>query len=615
MITPMIIVLASLLPAQTNYSDQTVPAGLIATHTPASSHPFPYMAAGGSVGDFNLDGWPDLYVCGGGGVADKLFINQGDGTFLDQAPAWLIDDSIFSVAACAGDYNRDGWTDLYVTCWGDPVNGSSTAANRLYRNNGNGTFSDVALSAGIATTSLSLFDYTPIWNDFDHDGWLDLFVCSYDVNFDPNHLFHNNQDGTFSDVTLPAGLAMFNVHGLAATFTDFDGDRWPELVVAGDFGSNRYFVNNRNGSFTNSSTGIPDFNLPDGMGFAVGDFDNDLDIDFYMSDIYWPISGLGGNHLYSNQGNHVFTDNVASTGAHAAGWSWGSAATDVDNDGLLDLIVTNGWSGSWDNYPTKLFLNLGGMTFTELSSFSNLLHYGQGRGLVRWDPDQDGDQDLVIFSHGEPLVYFRNELANGNSWIDFDLDTSGHPALAPDGIGTRVVVKSGTQQWVRQLDSNSSYLAQNENYLHFGLGGVSTVNKVTIEWANGFDTILKNLAVNQRIVVSAVDPFDCTPLQRGQATTLTLDGIHPGELAWFVYSTKGFGATPPVAALGGLRLDLLAPVSILGNATANVDGLAKLQKVVPTSAPLINIYLQAVVSRGAGGSYSIKSNPLARMIQ
>jgi len=602
--------------AQTSYTEEAATNGLAMVHSPAPGHPSTGMVGGGSVGDFNNDGLPDVFVFSGGSGPDYLFINQGGGQWQDQAAAWGLTDAIYGIGSAVGDFARDGWLDLYVTSWGDPVLGVHAGDNRLYRNNGNGSFTDVAAAAGVQFGSTGADSYGACWGDYDLDGWLDLFVSAYGPVSTPNRLYRNNGDGTFSDTTAAAGLTgIDSVHGLACQFTDFDGDRYPELVAVGDTGTSRYYVNNGDGTFTDSTATVQDLDKPNGMGIATGDFDQDGDIDFYVSDIYWALTGLGGNRLYWNQGGHVFTEGAKAAGCDLNGWGWGIAANDLDNDGWTDLATTNGWAGSWAWYPTRLFYNNGNATFTDIAGSCGINYFGQGRGLLRLDGDRDGDEDLLLLSSSDASQYYRNDLANGYGWFDLELDTSGHSGLAPNGYGTTVRAVIGGTTHQRQLDSNQSYLGQSELSLHFGLGGATQIDALEVEWADGFTTRISNLPANQRLVVAAAEPYELSPVIRGQTVTMTLRGCAPGDTTGFLFSTRGAGASPPVGALGGMRLGILPPFAIRGPYAADAAGVASFSQTVPMALPPGPLWSQAVVQRGPGGAESLASNVVATTIQ
>ncbi len=396
------MVLAGPALGQPNFIEAATDAGLAMTHAPFQSAQWAIvvMTAGGAVGDFNNDGWQDLFVVSGGTEPDKLFINDGDGTFTDQAAAWGLTDQHRGVGAAVGDYNNDGWQDIYVTSLGLITAPVTTGAHRLYRNDAGTGFTEVAAAAGVNTTSTTQPDgFGSAFGDYDLDGDLDLFVAGWEFNSAGNRLFRNNGDGTFTDVTVAAGVLDLSVHGFAPHFVDMDGDRYPELLLAADFGTSRYFVNDGDGTFTDytteSGTGLDG----NGMGQAVGDINNDGLFDWYVSSIRTENTSLGtGNMLYLNLGGHSYTEISVAAGANDGGWGWGTVAVDLFHDGLVDLVETNGWpSDEWVNEQAKVFANNGDLTFDEIAPTCGFSHIGQGRGLVNFDADNDGDQDFVVF--------------------------------------------------------------------------------------------------------------------------------------------------------------------------------------------------------------------------
>ncbi|MDH3626511.1 MAG: CRTAC1 family protein [Acidobacteriota bacterium] len=481
--------------AQIQFSDQTVAAGL--DHSPSMYMDMSAagMFAGGSVADFNRDGWPDLFLIGGGNTADALFLNNGNGTFTDHAATWGVDAMHRGLGTTAGDFNSDGWPDLFVTSAG-PVSGpNAVGMHRLYRNNGNGTFTDIASTAGVNLSSPTDFNATgSAFGDYDLDGDLDLFVCTWD-GMNGNKLFRNNGDETFTDETTAAGIDQL-FHGFSPRFVDMNGDRYPELLIAADFETSHYYINDTDGTFTDgtaaSGTGLDE----NGMGTTVADFNRDGLPDWYVTSIYAAGARLG-NFLYVNQGNDVFTDLPESAGAKLGGWGWGTEAVDFDHDGFIDLVETNGWNNQYENIPAFLFRNNGNLTFTEVQGGSGFDHTGQGRSVLTIDYDKDGDMDVVITAFNEPVTLFRNDLSGTDiNWIQIALDTSGDPSLCPDGYGAKVtaVTNSATQYF--WINGGASYLGRSQPIAHFGLGTDTSVD-VTVDWANGTATTATGLTANQ----------------------------------------------------------------------------------------------------------------------
>jgi hypothetical protein len=490
-------------------------AGLTVIHTP-DIEGIPgvqeWMTGGMAIGDFNNDGHPDVYWVSGGGIFDRLFINQGDGTFVNEAIAWGLTDFHCGNGAAVGDYNNDGLLDIYVTSFGGegvPAMGS----HRLYRNDG-GSFTEVGEAAGVnqtcTTQSGNPAGYGAAWGDYDLDGDLDLAVSSWWEDDDGNRLFMNNGDGTFSDVTEEAlGAAIDEVWGFQPAFVDMDGDRYPELLLAADFDDSKYFVNNADGTFTDatgpSGTGIDD----NGMGQAVGDFDNDTLFDWYVTSIHDETPEEGddeGNMLYMSQGDHVYVENSVDAGCNDGGWGWGALPVDLDHDGWLDIMAVNGRNAKgsqWINERGKLFHNTRNGIFTEIAEAAGFDHTDEGRGMAYLDADGDGDLDILVSTFEGPLTYYRNDTDPIGNWITITLDTSTNPLLAPNGFGTRVIATLGAESFHRYMSGSPSYLATSELIIHFGLGKHASVDELRFEWSRGYVTVLNDVPANQHLIVAA----------------------------------------------------------------------------------------------------------------
>ncbi len=486
--------------AQIAFSDQTIPAGL--AHLPSMYFDMSTgsMFAGGAVADFDRDGWPDLFLLGGGSSADGLFLNNGDGTFTDQATTWGVAAMHRGRGATAGDFNGDGWPDLFVTSGGAVTGPDSVGMHRLYRNDGNGGFTDIAVAAGVQQASPTNTVATgSTFGDYDLDGDLDLFVCTWD-GMDGNRLFRNDGNETFVDVTTAAGIDQ-QFHGFSPRFVDMNGDRYPELLVAADFQTSRYYVNNQDGTFSDvtatSGAGLDE----NGMGTTVGDFNRDGLPDWYVTSIYWP-PVRNGNFVYINQGNDSFVDLPEIAGAKDGGWGWGTEAVDFDHDGFIDLIETNGWTDQYDSVPAYLYRNNGDLTFTEVQAGSGFDHSGQGRSVMLLDYDRDGDMDVVITSFNEPVKLYRNDLSGPDThWIQVRLDTTGNPALAPEGYGAKVTATAGGITQYCWIHGGTSYLGRSEPVAHFGLGGASTVD-LTVVWPDGSTLSMPAAVVDQSVTLA-----------------------------------------------------------------------------------------------------------------
>jgi hypothetical protein len=504
----------------TTFTEVGVASGITVSHAPAAlleggANILGQMSAGGTVGDFDNDGDQDIFIVVGGKSADALYINQGDGTFVNRAVDWGVSVKHMGLCAVAGDYDGDGWLDLFVTSGGllggPPVAGK----NRLYRNTGLNSFEEVAAAAGVQYASSGAFDGTgAAWGDYDIDGDLDLFVAGWLPAAACNRLFRNEGNGTFTNVTAAAGIVAPGMRGFSPRFADMDGDRWPELLVAADFGTSRYFRNNRDGTFTDitaaSGTGIDD----NGMGQTVGDLDNDGDLDWYVTSIYSmsnPEVPGTGNMLYWNGGQHSFAEGSVPAGVNQGGWGWGTDAVDIDHDGWLDLLATNGWQ-SWPEFlsdPTRVWLNGRDSTFIEIASACGLEETAVDRGLLSFDYDDDGDRDVLIFRYKDKPKLYRNDLVAGPAanWLTVALDTHGSRSNAPNGIGAtvRVVTADGTR--MRHVDAGMNYQSQSEMTAHFGVAGDDLVD-VRVDWPDGTATLLRDVRASQRLTIASGERSD-----------------------------------------------------------------------------------------------------------
>jgi hypothetical protein len=507
--------------AQITLTNWTNQAGLAATHVPnAAGIPGTqdYQVGGAAVGDFNGDGCMDIFWTGGGGTADKLFINNcdGTGTFTDQAAAWGVNALHTGNGVAVGDYNRDGRADMYVTSFGLPGSGGAApGSHRLYRNDG-GQFTEVAAAAGVnfscpAATG-NAAGYGACFGDYDLDGWLDLCVTSWWGGEAGNRLYHNNGDGSFTDVTESAlGAGVHAAWGFQPAFVDMDGDRYPELLIAADFETSRYFLNNRNGTFTDitaiSGTGLDD----NGMGQAVADFNRDAKLDWYVTSIHTVSPQKGdniGNMLYLQLAANSFFEISDIAGVNDGGWGWGTIGVDLDQDTWPDLVEVNGRpAGEWLNEREYLWRNNGNAIFTEIAVASGFNLVVEGRGLAYLDADEDGDLDFFVTVNAGPLSYFRNDTSGGH-WLRIRLQTANNPLLAPDGFGTRVEVQVGGVTQVNYMSGSPSYLATSETAVHFGLGGATNVNQLRVKWATGHVTVLNDVAADQQLLITAPAPGD-----------------------------------------------------------------------------------------------------------
>jgi hypothetical protein len=471
--------------------------------------------------DYDNDGWIDILVLGGNSlthpesiVTNRLYRNNRDGTFRDVTHEAGLAKSGWACGVCVGDYNNDGFDDLFLTYWGQNV---------LYRNNGNGTFTDVTREAG-------LLNETTRWGtgctfvDYNRDGYLDLFVSNYvafdysktprpgeepycffhnvPVNCGPrglpfgrHSLYRNNRDGTFSDVSETAGIAgIRSNYGLTAVAADFDDDGWPDIYVACDSSPSLLFLNNHDGTFREEG-GVRGVAYSDdgqeqaGMGVSVGDFDGDGRLDIFKTNFAADLPVL-----YRNLGKAVFEDATRESGLAVDNRfvCWGTGLEDFDNDGWPDISIATGhiYPGFERRFPDSpykspllLFRNLGHGHFEELLDEAGkaiqIPH--SSRGLAFGDFDNDGDIDMLVVNLGEPPSLLRNDVSGQNHWIKIRPEgtTSNRSA-----IGTRIEVVANGRKQIKEQQSQSSFLSCNDFRLHFGLGS-ATVADAHIRWPNG----------------------------------------------------------------------------------------------------------------------------------
>lgn len=534
----------SAIAATTGFSDQTATAGIASIHHGSGNS----WIAGGCVADFNADGWQDVFFCEETPLFPaQLLVNNGDGTFTDQAAAWGISDIGYGSAGIAGDYDGDGRIDLVVTS----NLGSSIGQHRLYRNRPDNTFEDVTASAGLIITDesnqvLSVKGWGGAWGDYDLDGNLDLIVNSRN-SATGSRLYRNLGNGVFEDRTQESlnGL-QDGVIGFAPRFCDMNGDRYPELLWIADHNTGRYLVNSTLGYFVGATAFSSTMVGTTEMGSTVADFDRDGRFDFYVTTI-------SANNLYMNQGGHQYTQVAQGAGVRETSWGWGTISPDFDHDGWPDLIAT-GKSGQY------AFLNnansTGAVEFSSVTTTLGIRGDGvdAGRGLANFDYDNDGDQDVLVFCHAGPLKLYRNDLTgNGDThWLRVFLDTQAASDIAPNGIGSVVKCTTGGFTQMGRIDGGSNYLSQSEMSAHFGLSTATIVDELRVEWTNGDVTILNNVPADQTITIAATS----TPLLLGDMNCdAVVDVADAGPFALAMTDTAAYAAAHPACDIDAADLD------------------------------------------------------------
>jgi len=497
------------------------------------------MGGGCAFFDYDNDGWMDIFILGGRRLKDtppnasnRLYKNNRDGTFTDVTAKAGLWDTDWAQGVCVGDYNNDGWEDLFVTYYGQ---------NRLYRNNGDGTFTDVTAKAGLLYPT-TRYSTGCAFVDYNRDGLLDLFVSNYleidlatapkpsmDVaycNYEgvpimcgpgglpkaQNYLYRNKGDGTFTDVSKESGVAAFRgSYGLSVVCFDADEDGWPDIFVACDTTPSLLLMNNHDGTFREEGLfrGVAvagDGRQMSGMGACTGDYNLDGHTDLAKTHYHNQPTGL-----YRNDGKGNFDDVTIQAGLNNENRfvSFGAGLVDFDNDGNPDLLVTTGSvypeldrvSPKWPlRSPCILFRNRGDSTFVQLGAAEaghdiNVPHCS--RGTAFGDFDNDGDLDVLIMNVNEPPSLLRNDAPPGNHWIKIRLEGTKSNRSA---IGARVLARYGGKVQVQEMMSQSSFVSSNDPRLHFGLGAAASAD-IEIHWPLGAVEKYAGLAAGQLVTI------------------------------------------------------------------------------------------------------------------
>ena len=487
--------------------------------------------------DYDNDGWVDLFVLSGTrlegapeGTTNRLYKNNRDGTFTDVTVKAGLVRAGWASAVTVGDYDNDGFDDLFITYYGHNV---------LYHNNGDGTFSDVTVKAGLNQEAIR-YSSGCSWVDYDRDGRLDLFVANYlnttveklpkpgqnadctwkgvPVNCGPRglptgsvQLFHNNGDGTFNEVSKQSGVAAAGgSYPMTVVAADYDNDGWPDIYVACDSTPSWLFRNQHDGTFREeglergvalSEDGIEQA----GMGIGLGDFDLDGNLDLFKTNF-----ADDTNVLYRNDGKGYFDDFTIRAGiaVETRYVGWGTGIVDLDNDGFPDVFVTTGsvypevekkLPAYPFHTPRLVFRNLGDGRFEELieEAGTGVSDAHCSRGCAFGDFDNDGDMDILVMNMNEPPSLLRNDVSGGGHWLKVLLVGVQSNRSA---IGARVTARYGNRRQSQEVTAQSSFYSANDRRLHFGIGAETSLD-LTIRWTNGKTETIQNVGADQLVVI------------------------------------------------------------------------------------------------------------------
>ena len=487
--------------------------------------------------DYDNDGWLDLLVLSGTrlenappGTSNRLYKNNRNGTFTDVTEKAGLTNTGWASAVTVGDYDNDGFDDLFITYYGHNV---------LYHNNGDGTFTDVTRKSGLAQESVR-YSSGCTWVDYDRDGRLDLFVAQYlqttleklprpgenadcrwkgvPVNCGPRglpaggvQLFRNNGDGTFTDVSRQSGVAAASgSYPMTAVAADYDNDGWPDIYVACDSTPSWLFRNQHDGTFREEGlergVALSEDGLEQaGMGIAVGDYDLDGNLDIFKTHF------ADDTHvLYRNDGKGYFNDVTirAGLGVETRYVGWGSGIVDLDNDGLPDLFLVTGSvypevEQKLPAYPFRtprlVFRNLGDGRFEELidEAGPGVAAAHTSRGCAFGDFDNDGDVDIVVANMNEPPSLLRNDVSGGGHWLKVLLVGTQSNRSA---IGARVTARYGGRTQAQEVTAQSSFYSVNDRRLHFGMGAASAA-ELSVRWPRGAVENIGAVDADQLVVI------------------------------------------------------------------------------------------------------------------
>jgi enediyne biosynthesis protein E4 len=547
-------------PAVADFVDVAAAAGLTVRTTIGGAREKRYIleTTGGGVAlfDYDNDGWLDIFFVngatldagGGQSSTNKLYKNNRDGTFTDVTSTAGLARHGWGQGVCVGDYNADGWLDLFVTYYG---------RNVLYRNNGNGTFTDVTKESGLSTGE-PVYSTGAAFLDYDRDGYLDLFVTHY-LNYNEatthdakhgdnckwrgvpvmcgprglkggrNTLYRNRADGTFEDVSDKAGVRAGEHYGFTVLIFDYDNDGWPDIYVANDSTASLLYHNNRNGTFTEVGglTGVAyneDGRAQSGMGTDAGDYDGDGFLDVVKTNFEQDTSTL-----YHNRGDGTFDDVTfrGGLGGNTSFVGWGTGFLDFDNDGWPDLFMANGHvypevdnSLRDTSYRQRkiLYRNRTDGAFEDVSARGGpgISLKRASRGVAFGDLFNTGQTDILISNMNDTPTLLRNQMSYQRNALSIQLEGNAPNKFA---IGARVTVLAGSLHTMNEVRSGGTYLSQSDLRLRFGLGNADKADRVIVKWPDGHEDTVTSLSGGHLFVIAyggkllSCTPYKAVPLK------------------------------------------------------------------------------------------------------
>ncbi|MEM6687684.1 MAG: CRTAC1 family protein, partial [Bacteroidota bacterium] len=456
-----------------------------------------YLGNGISFFDYNNDGWDDVTIGTANGNSLKVYKNNGDGTYSADS-AFTPNNTAAHKQVIWVDFDNDGDNDLYLAC--------DLAQSRLYENTGS-TLIDITSTCGLPSSSLE--NYGASWGDYNNDGFLDLFICNRgEYAAQQNYLYKNNGDGSFSNVSTAAGIDTGSHLSFCAAFLDYNNDGWQDIYIANDKiqNTNIMYKNNGDGTFTDVSTATNTDIAIDAMSVTVADFNHDNWFDMYVT------NGIQGNYFLKNNGDGTFSNIAASTGTVFNSIAWGAVFLDAENDGDLDLYVSSMLDGSIPSYPSAAFyVNNGINSFATDNSTGFTNDTAESYSNAIGDSDNDGFPEIIVNNSGNENIFFwKNQTTSSNRWLKVNLEGV---MSNKQGIGATIEVRSGGASQYRYTVCGEGYISQNSGTEFFGVAD-NAIDYVKVTWLGGAQDVVYNVTPNQTLnIVEGSSPLNVVEFQ------------------------------------------------------------------------------------------------------